>query len=272
MQLIVDDGSRLMQQSTIDRLVRFVQNGGKLVLLPGSGERLITDATSSYPLLRALGYEDMSGVAVSHPEVAQLVFHRGNGIFTELTTLAVHDYRVLNAPKGGSILGLINGLPGAVQWPVGKGTVVLFGGSPGSLSSATALELAASPDARVRAGGSDIYGDAENELGQATLLLMRDLERWAKIPSLFTISGDFYGFLRQQGDTRRIYLYNSGDACTPVLRVPGSGKTRYTVTFESLTETIALGKVRADVLDAPGITLPQVKSGQTVMIQLTPVR
>lgn len=270
MQVVVDDGSRIMSQSTIDRLVRFTKSGGKLVLLAGSGERLAGEPTSTYPLLRALGYGDVSSLSTVNPGVAQLVFHQQNGVFSELGSLPVYDYRVLNTPKGGSVLGTINGLTGAVEWTVGTGSVILLAGSTGSITAATFSELAHSADPAVRKANDSTFSDAVNEQGQIVCPMMRDLMRWAGIAPLFTVDADYYACLRRQDRTNLVYLYNPGSDSAAVLRIPLPGQARYRVSFDSLTESRAIGQFTGAQLESPGISLPAIKHAQTVLVRVIP--
>ncbi|HEY3333506.1 MAG TPA: beta-galactosidase [Capsulimonadaceae bacterium] len=269
MQVIIDDGSRIMSLTTIDRLVHFVRGGGKLVLRAGSGERLPGDTSSTYPLLRALGYGDVEPLSTINPGVAQLIFHQHNGVFNELGSLPVHDYRVLTAPAGGSVIGTVNGLPGAVTWPVGNGDVVLIGATVGSISAATLQENAASSDAAVRKANDTIFGDAENEQAQAAMLMIRDMMRWAGLKRSFTVDDGFYGCLRQSGATQLVYLYNPGAAAGTGLRITLPAVKKYAVTLDSLTETRALGQFTGATL-AAGIVLPTIKHAQTVLVRITP--
>ncbi|HEY3376224.1 MAG TPA: beta-galactosidase [Armatimonadota bacterium] len=275
MKVLIDDGSHLIPQAALDRLVRFVQEGGKLVLVNSSGERLQGAATSTYPLLSALGYEDLKGIANVSYDDAELGFYEKNGIFSETGSMPVHAYSVLSAPKGGRVLGEINGKPGAVAWPVGKGEVVLLGGNWGrDYSAQFEVESATGTDAaRKKALWGTMSKLSENQFARTGVAIMHDMARWADIPLGFTVNAGFVGARKADGKKTLIYLYNEEKDCaTPVLSILDLPTGDYQVTCESLSNTVKLSRVSAQALAQHGVVLPLAPKGHLMLVRFTPVK
>lgn len=273
MKLAIDDSSRVMPEASVNEIVDFVQNGGKLVLLAASGEKTVGQ-DGDFELLKRLGYGDTSGLKDRELNSANLIFNNDNGVFRKTISIPVNFWCGLTVPKDGKALGYIGEKVGAVSWPHGKGEVVLLAGLPGAIPESLGLDLFE----KFQASGKKeykhvwkVWNNAERELGQITEMLTVDLAEWAGVPPQFKLNSDFSACLKAKGDTRLVYMYNQGPDQVPVLRID-LPEGKYHLVSETPTETVDLGAHKSEDISAPGIRLPKLDSKRFVMVRLTPVK
>lgn len=271
MKLAIDDSSRVMSKSAMNKMVSFVENGGKLVLFAASGEKLV-DQEGDFELLKRLKYGDTNGLTRRELNSANLIFSNNNGVFRRTVSIPVNFWCGLNVPQGGKALGYIDEKVGAVSWPHGKGEVVLIAGLPGAIPESLGLDLFE----KFKASGkkkfknfSQVWGNAQRELGQITEMLTVDLAEWAGVPLQFQLNTDFLAGLKVKDGVRYIYMYNKGPDQIPVLRID-LPKGNYQVTCQTLSDSIELGKHKSVDIAAPGIRLPKLNSKRFMMVKIIP--
>ncbi|MBN1556710.1 MAG: beta-galactosidase, partial [Lentisphaerae bacterium] len=269
MKVVFDDASRVLPAAAVDALVAYVAQGGKLVLLAGSGERIYR-GDDNWPLLRRLGYEETQALTERNRSAANLVFMKGNPVLRRMASLPVHFWSALSVPEGGEVVGRIGGQAGAVVWPHGKGRVLLLAGLPGSIPEQDVQWMFV----RWRESNKteytqvwDVWWNAERELGAIYADLLPDMAEWAGVEPLFELPGDFRAVLRRTEDTRFVYLLNTGPEQTPVLRIDLPDGA-YHAEADTLTEATELGRVTADVLRAPGLALPSLPRDRFMAVRL----
>ena len=274
MKLVIDDGSRVLPKPMIDRLVSYVENGGRLAMICGpAGERSIP-AGEEFALLKRLGYQAVDKLAAIHAEPNQLVFLKDNPVLRKTVSIPVHFWRELEAPKSGALVGRIGKTPGAVVWPFGKGQVFLIGGRPGSVSEAEVLRMFSSRDNKDKEAEDTIWslwGNAQRDCASIAKALVGDLAEWAGVPPLFETDADFSSVIRHDSGKTLIYLYNNGPDKVPVVRLP-LAEGRYTAVAETLGASTELGVMDAKAIAAPGIALPLLSKDRYMALRLTPAR
>lgn len=279
LKLLIDDGSRVLARPVVDRLVKYVEEGGRLMLLSTSGEEIDGEPQApKFELLRRLGYGDTAGLAERDPSVGILVMNGDNPVFRTTTILPLHFRSTLKVPQGGTLLGLIGKKPGAVAWKLGKGEVVLLGGLPGGQPEAVVQEVFTrwqeTPADKRKPADSPWpqWRNAERELNRELAMLVADLSEWAGVQPLFEVNGDLLGCMRQAGSERMVYLFNQGPELMPVLRIPlTEGKYRVTTaSLELQNATGDLGVFTAATLAAPGVALPKLGKDRYLMVRITP--
>ena len=269
MKVVFDDASRVLPAEAVDALVEYVEQGGKLVLLAGSGERVYR-GDENWPLLRRLGYEETDALTERNRGVANLVFTNRNPVLRRMASMPVHFWSELSVPKGGEVVGRIGDKAGAVVWDHGDGKVLLLAGLPGSIPEQDVQWMFV----RWRKSGKteytqvwDVWWNAQRELGAVYADLLPDLADWAGVEPLFKLPGDFRAVMRRTEDTRFVYILNTGPDQTPVLRVD-LPQGAYRAEAETLTGKTDLDHVTADDLRAPGLALPQLARDRFMVVRL----
>ena len=289
MKVVFDDGSRVLPAAAVAQLVRYVEQGGRLVLLATSGERTEGSDESRFELLEQLGYADIKGLLPRRTGPADLVFHRFEtldttgqrlsdaeqkqnvGFGSETVSMPVQFYSRLSAPQGGQVIGLIGVDPGAVVWPHGKGQVLLIAGEPGGVLESTHRRWSASADPAQKAMAAQLWKDAPTEIARIAGGLWSDAAVWAGVRAEVRVDGTHMCYaLRSDGPKRMIYLYNGGDTpCSPLVSVTrrdGQTKT-IQAEVESLDGLTVLGPVDVATL-AAGLRVPEVPPHRLAVLRL----
>ena len=275
MKIVIDGGSRLMSQANVDTLVEFVKGGGKLVLLGSSGEKTEPDNGQDFELLRRLGYGDVSGLRERTFDSSTLIFNGNNKVFRKTVTMPVNFYARLTVPKGGKVLGYINEHPGAIIWPYGKGEVVLLGGLPGAIGEGAILEMFEKYKASRKKKYRNVWSlrkNAQRELGALMTMLTIDLTEWAGVKPLFELNADFASCIKKDDKGNLyVYMYNKGPSQIPVFRLPDNNKVKhFQLECQTLENKTVIGTVKASVLDAPGVALPELGHKRFMRLRLIP--
>jgi len=114
-----------------DRLVRFVKNGGKTVILsPDAGRYTFGNAEEPFYLLRALGWNDVSPFRKTGNTGNAAVF-AGSRIFRQTKQFFFKGPRpgsgIADLPPGAVVEAVFSdGQPACIRWKCGKGEVILF--------------------------------------------------------------------------------------------------------------------------------------------------
>ena len=267
MKVMIDDGSRVITPEAKDKLISFVKNGGKLVLLVTSGERTL-GSSKKYELLQALGYKNTVGLLQRKYNSAMLVFSKNNPVFGRTVSLPLHNRAILNVPEKGIILGRVGTDVGAVVWPCGKGQVVLIGGMPGSITEDRIQTLWSGKSKAEKKKAGPLWADAERELGSIATDITRDVAEWADVPAQFSLPDRFRSCIKQDGDKLLVYIYNNGPADRGVLRIPNL-KGNYKVSVETLNKEYKLGTYNAEKISIPGISLPLLGKWRYMVVRLS---
>jgi hypothetical protein len=276
MKIVIDDDSRVLPESTVETLVNYVRNGGKLVLIAESGE-VTLHRKGRFELLKRLGYNNTKSLTSRISTPAMLIFKKGNPVFRKTIAIPVHYYAELTLPENSTILGYIGEKPGAILWPYGKGQVVLIAGLPGSITEGRIQKLwslwrQTPPKERKKLVNPwPLWANAERELGQVITSLTRDLSEWAGVTPQFKLNNDFDACLRRNGRTRLIYMYNNGPGQVPVLRINLPEGT-YGFQVENLEKELQHGEINSNRLSAPGMKLPVLHSGRFMLVRIRPLR
>lgn len=272
LRVLFDDGSRVLPGAMVDRLVAWVEAGGRLVLTGEAGERTLDRPDQRWELLRRLGYGPTDGLDRRTLAPQVLVLKRDNPVFRRTVSLPVQAWAPLTVPAGGTMLGTLGEAVGAVLWPHGKGQVVLLAGVPGSIPEATVQTMMARRDKKPESEALlwGLWGNAERELGGIAGSLLADTAEWAGVAPQFQLDEGFVATLRQRGEDRLVVLYNQGPARTPVLRIPLPTGTAWLASAESLESSTDLGRIGAAQAAAPGIALPEVGRDRVLAVRLVP--
>lgn len=273
MQVVVDDGSRVLPGATVDRLLAYVAQGGRLVLTGDAGERTIDRPAEHWELLRRLGYPAPEQLEQCTAAAATVVLKAGNPVFRRTISFPVQQWAGLQVPPQGTLLGTVGEQPGAVLWAHGKGAVVLIAGVPGSISEIAVQQMMNArikQDAASKALMWGLWGNAEREQGGIAGRLLGDVAEWAGVAPQCELDDGFQAVLRQRGETRILYLYNQGPERIPVLRLPLPPGRTWRVTAESLESTVDLGTASSTTAWAPGLALPQVGSKRFLAVRIVP--
>lgn len=271
MKLAIDDNSRIMDLKAVNSLVDFVNDGGKLVLIAASGEKTI-GSDEDFLLLKRLGYGDTEGLKQRDIDASTLVFNDRNGVFRKTVSIPVNFWSELNVPENGRAIGYIKDKVGAVTWKHGKGEVVFLGGLPGAISEAKVFELYELFRNTARTQGkefSQLWQNAERELGRITGDLTEDLCEWAQVHPLFGLNDDIFACIREKGSEKLIYMYNKGHDQTPVLRID-LPEGKYRIQTESLDAKLHESKVTAALFRAPGVALPELGNNRFMRVRILP--
>ncbi|MFZ2654671.1 MAG: beta-galactosidase [Victivallales bacterium] len=271
MKLVIDDGSRVLPEDMVDRLVKYVENGGRLAMICGpAGERSIP-AGEEFGLLKRLGYKAVDKLSNIHFEPGQLVFAKDNQVLRRTVSIPIHFWRELEAPKEGALVGRIGKTPGAVVWPYGKGQVFLIGGRPGSVSEAEVLKMFSIKDKKDEGTLWSLWGNATRDCAGISKALLGDLAEWAGVPLLFEADPDFSSVMRNDSGKILIYLYNSGPDKIPVVRL-SLPEGRYKIEAETLESAVEIGVMDSKAIAAPGIALPLLPKDKFMALRIAPSR
>ena len=273
MKFVLDDCSRVLPVAAVDRLVDYVEGGGKLVLFAGSGEKIYR-REGRWQLLNRLGYTDTGSLDERNRGSVNLIFKRENPVLRTMVSMPVHYWSELSVPEGGRAIGRIEEKTGAVVWPHGRGEVLLLAGLPGSITEARVQMMYT----RFRESGKkeytevwDVWRNAERELAGIYSELFSDLSEWAGVEPLFELHTDFRAMMRRAESTWYVYLFNQGPERVPTLRV-SLPDGRYAVEAETLESLTTVGTFSAQELRAPGVALPAVPQERFQAVRLRRLR
>lgn len=269
MKLILDDGSHILPPAIIDRLVKYVKNGGRLAMICGEAGRKIPGSDEEHLLLKKLGYTAFDKLKQFNAGPDQLVFRLENPVLRQTSGIPVHNWYELEAPKGGSVIGYVGAKPAAVVWNCGKGQVFLIGGRPGAITEAEVMKLF---DEKKDADAWVLWNNAIRNCTDISRALFRDLSEWAGEPERMSISSDLHAILRKQknGDSYLVYIYNPAPAKQASLRVTLPEGKRWKATALTLAGEKTLGTFDSEELANPGIALPLLEKDRFLGIRLEP--
>ncbi len=269
MKLLLDDGSHILPPAMIDRLVKYVKNGGKLAMICGEAGRKVPGSDEEHLLLKKLGYTAFDKLYQVHTGPDQLVFRLGNPVLRRTSGIPLHSWYELEAPKGGSVIGEVGAKPAAVVWNCGKGEVFLIGGRPGAITEAEVMKLF---DEKKDKDAWILWNNAVRNCTDLCRNLLRDLSEWAGEPEQMRIDDDLHAVLRKQknGDNYLVYIYNPAPPKRTSLRVTLPEGKRWKATVLTLSGEKKLGIVSSEELAAPGIALPLLEKDRFLGIRLEP--
>jgi hypothetical protein len=269
LQVVVDNHSRIMRPEAENALYDYVLRGGHLVLWSNSGEVTYGQTASRWNLLRRLGYENAVGLGKT-VERGVLTPVPGNGILNSFESLPVADWAVLDKADA-EVVATIDGRPGAVTWPVGRGRVLLISGEEGApnVFGLVQVELNNRPEYwKTRTAQRQAFVESVQPL-------YRDLTRFGgDLPEpAATCTGNVRWYHKQKGaDVRHICLLNEGDTpvvdAVAVLRLAEGG---YDVQYWSLDGFETLAERTAAEL-AQGIALPPVPARRMRVLRVERVK
>lgn len=161
--VILDTGSKVLPQQSMDKLKGYVEIGGKLVLFADSGKYNKDTGAQDRYLLTQLGLNAVSWANKGTGLNASVV--QGNGVIDEalLPSLSLSSQYYINPVVEGGYTVLAtysNGYPAAIQWNYGSGQVVLI---LGELNWATPSSNKGLLDSLQGWGGFLRYSDCTNE-------------------------------------------------------------------------------------------------------------
>ncbi|MBN1557602.1 MAG: beta-galactosidase [Lentisphaerae bacterium] len=289
MRVVLDDGSRALRGSAVDRLVRYVEDGGMLILLGTSGETILGGNHDRFELWRRLGYPVPEPLPERREGPAALVFHQSGALDNlgealregaaarcafgaKTVSVPLQFYMPLAVPEGGAVLGAIDGTAGAVTWSHGRGRVLLLAGEPGAVREADVLRLAASDDPAVRQQAAQRREDGAMELKHLATALWQDSLEWAGVrPPVTLCGGDLRVAVRQTEGNWLVYGFNAGSApAYPRLRVAvPDPDARYVVRLETLDAGRSLGTVTGAALAGSGLPLPVLPPNRLAAVRIS---
>ncbi|MFA6290391.1 MAG: beta-galactosidase [Victivallales bacterium] len=276
--LIIDDHSRVITAENVERLARWTEKGGTLVVFSNSGEALLGETRKSWPLLTRLGYAVDASEMEKLGKHGKFNFTPGNPVFKDMKTeIAVQGYPVLNAPKGAQVLATIDDKPGALLWSVGKGRVILIAGKLGDYDLG---EIWGSIDKKDK-DGKGVFYPMRNE---ATLRVEESLSpfldavvRWSGVKTnqplkWDTANGALLGYYKRNGDVHYVVFLNRGkEAVEPVFSLSGLPEGKYALRRISPDENRALGhRFDSEISAKVGIGLLEPDRMTAVRIELLP--
>ncbi len=127
-RLLIDNDSRLLTPAAVTALVKFVDEGGVLVVQRTSGEYSPADERPTWALARAFGVE-VEKLAQPFAEESEIVLE---GPFAGLTLPVRHLAEVVR--PGATALATRDGKTVAATWSHGRGHVLWLGGTLGDFS------------------------------------------------------------------------------------------------------------------------------------------
>ncbi len=203
LKVFVDNHSLVMRPQAEDALYNYVLDGGKLVLWRNSGRLTYGSTESRWDLLKRLGYENVEGLKQT-TERGVLKPVADNGVFTSFTELPVADWAPLDKP-GATVLATIDGKPGAITWPFGKGQVLLISGEEGApdLFSLVQTEV----NERKQYWKQRVA--ARKAFTRTVLPLYRDLSNFAGElpPPVVDVTGEIRWYHKQKGEDYHVLCF-----------------------------------------------------------------
>lgn len=201
--------STVLPESTVNEIARYVQGGGKVILLSSTGRNTPGEEGETWSLLKKLGVAQPAGAKSTVIGRPRAIFDGTlKGVETELT-----DWRPLPELPDGATVWAVNrsGKPAVASWPVQRGEVMVWGGLPDWQAPA-----AASPVSYGRSGSSaaaaTVFPSPFDEV----------LRRFAAVePPVRPVAPDVLCALRQKdGDYFLVLFNNSPREASAVLDVP----------------------------------------------------
>jgi len=192
-KLIIDSNSMVLREKVIDALVRYVRNGGHLVLFPDSGRYMRENTSMVHPLFARLGYKLERPLKLSASSTMATV-NNPAALFRKLKRIRLSHHTKLPTVTGMEILAVDRQKqPMIVKWRCGKGQVLLIGGRP---------------TASLNLKGAYRYSGREDI---ATGKLLDDLALWVSAPRYARTSYPLLSAVRDNGHNRYVLLYNMKD-------------------------------------------------------------
>lgn len=289
--VILDSGSRMLPPDTVDQLVKYVRDGGKLVLFATAGEHTAGQPDQRFELLRRLGYPEPQSLTPRKHAPTQLVFdalpglakigQRGINTATPpapkfgqcSASMPIHFYTPLSVPEGGKPIGWIGRQVGAVQWSQGEGEIILLAGEPGGVPEARLYDTPAAGETGVK---SPLRQNAQTELNHVMSRFWDDVLDWADVQPPIEIDGSnqLLHSVRREGGDWLIYLYNpEWQAVHPRLRImpfrDADIADRYRAHWWQLRRDQKLSDVDGKTLLGGGITLPELGARRFARLRLS---
>jgi hypothetical protein len=138
--VVIDGFSESLARQSVDPLIKYVHEGGRLVLFSSTGRYTPGEPDTRYALLRALGAgpKESMGVSIGTPKATFAADGPLAGTSVGLTRLRPLE----TLPASASVWAVdAAGRPAVVSWPFGKGQVLLWTGWPDPSSPAYAQIL-----------------------------------------------------------------------------------------------------------------------------------
>lgn len=210
-----------------EQLVRYVQQGGKLILVSPDSARYTRDnPNEQFALLAKLGWKDLPALLIEKKDIVEAAAVNG-GKFkrTKQLKLAGSVPPDVRLPDGATAeASFSNGQPAVVRWPVGKGEVLLF----------------------VR------ECDFAKQVGTA---LIDDLLEWAGVHQRVKAKGLFFTYAHD-GDIRYLMLYKEGPPCE---------KKQYAVSVMDLPQgSYKVMNIGPDPLDLGVLSADEWRAGKEI--------
>ncbi len=259
--LIIDDHSRVITFENVEKLSRWVENGGTLVIFSNSGEAILGESRKTWPLLTRLGYPVKASEMESLGQHSILNFMSGNPVFKDMEAeIAVQGYPVLHPPKNGQVLASIDGQPGAILWDVGKGRVVLIAGKLGDYDLGGIWGAIDKKDK----DGKGVFYPMRNEATlrvEASLSPVLDaLLKWSGAKTNQPLqwnseNGSLLGYYKKNRDVHYLVFLNRGkEAVEPLFSLAGLPEGNYSLRRITQDANISLGcKAAKEISGKTGI-------------------
>ncbi|MFZ2654666.1 MAG: beta-galactosidase [Victivallales bacterium] len=276
--LIIDDHSRVITAENVERLARWTEKGGTLVIFSNSGEAILGETRKSWPLLTRLGYTVEASEMEKIGKHSKFLFAPGNPVFTDMKTeIAVQGYPVLNPPKGAQVLAMIDDKPGAILWSVGKGRVVLIAGKIGDYDLG---EIWGAIDKKDKDGKGVFYpmrNEATVRVEESLSPFLDALVRWSGVKTNQPLKWDtansaLLGYYKRDRDVHYVVFLNRGkEAVDPVFSLGGLPEGNYALHRITADENRALGhRTAAEIAARVGIGALEPDRMAAVRIELLP--
>lgn len=258
--------SSVLPEAAVEKITRYVEVGGKVILLSSTGRNTPGQEADTWTLLKRLGL-DASGTARSTVIGRPKAVFEGTmkGLEIELT-----DWHPLPELPQGATVWAVNrsGKPAVASWPVKRGEVMIWGGLPDWQTPVTASPVA--------------YGRSGSSATAATVFpspFDEVLRRFAAVePPVRTATPDVLTALRQKDGDYFLILFNNSPRQTSValdLPLPGGkyhwmnlgwpfvsgtaeageGGIKHTISLEPLQ--VAAIQFSLQPITAPGLDSPE---------------
>jgi hypothetical protein len=231
--LLIDNDSRLLEPAAVQALVRFVNGGGNLVLQRTSGQFETDREQPTWRLLRALGYPDLDGLAVSFASEATV---SGEGMLAGLS-IPLLDVAEVKFPGAGAVARL-DGKVVVATWNRGLGHVLLLGGTVGDSSLVESRRRLLGNESGAMTSFPKLLHQRTEWLCDLTLRL----QRWAKTGAQgIRCDEPVWVVLRRAENRVSIALLNPGAAILPTvnLRIPVATMAHHArVTYPGRVESL----------------------------------
>lgn len=263
--LIIDDHSRVIPAENVERLARWTENGGTLVLFSNSGEAAFGEHEKSWPLLTRLGYRAKAEDMETLGRHGSLRFVPGNPVFQDTVEIAVQAFPVLRTPAGGQVLGTIDGQPGAVPWRLGNGKVLLIAGKFGDYDLG---EIWGSFDKKDKDGKDLFYPMREKAQAKVEASLSPVLDAvvdWSAVEMNQPLrwnshDGAILGYCKRNGDQHHAVFLNRGKEPVELsFTISGLPEGQYALRKSTLETEERLGqRVAAEIAErvSAGLVAP----------------